>query len=108
MSDTKERKLHRLETLIKNIRESHSMMVDIFVDGSCWNFHLILQSIWSDATCFLVPKEGHIVTGLFDKLWDITGDVTDKYDVSEVGLLSDWVGETEWRGELELKRGTRK
>lgn len=68
-------KQQKILNLISEIRNSHSLMTDIFTAGSCLNFHLILRSVYSEAIPYY--DVNHIVTKIDGKLYDITGVVRD-------------------------------
>lgn len=61
--------------LIKEIRESHSEMVNIFTMGSCINLYCILKVIYLDAVAY--TNSDHIITKIDDKFYDITGEISD-------------------------------
>lgn len=87
--------------LIARIRQAHSKMVDIFSRGSCWELYLILQEVWPHATAYY--DGSHIVTEIDGALYDIHGDVSNKYKNEKLTRLPHpdyrpW----EWEGELKL------
>lgn len=70
---TKEREILNI---IEAIRDSHPLMVKIFTEGSCLEFHNILRKIFPEAKPVYLDIEGHVVTEIDGKYYDITGSVT--------------------------------
>lgn len=66
---------NKILNIISKIRESHSLIPFIFTKGSCYNFYLILKSIYPEAECYYNQAEGHVITKINDKFYDITGEV---------------------------------
>lgn len=58
--------------------DKNNILVNTFTKGYCYQFALILQERFG-GTILYDPVEGHFVTLIDDCLFDITGDVTDKY-----------------------------
>ena len=59
---------------IKLIRESHSVIPEIYKSGSCYNFYLILKYVFPQSKPYF--DENHIITEINGKFYDITGEVT--------------------------------
>lgn len=55
------------------------LMRQIFMRGGCYRFFLILKDRFPEAEAYEI--QGHCVTRLFDRFWDITGALpsNDKY-----------------------------
>ena len=64
--------LHRISL----IRNSHSVMVDIFTKGSCYNMYMILHALYPDAIAYY--DGDHVVTKIGNNLYDINGIVRNK------------------------------
>lgn len=60
--------------LIQLIRESHDVMEDIFKEGSCLNFHMILKHVYPEAKAWY--NIDHIVSEIDGRFYDITGEVS--------------------------------
>lgn len=58
---------------ISTIRDGHPMMVRIFSNGSCLNFHLILKKVYPEAIPY--SNIDHIISKIDDRYYDITGEV---------------------------------
>lgn len=65
---------------IATIRDSHSMMIEIFTKGSCLNFYYILRKVYPESVPYF--NVNHIITKIDDRFYDITGQVDGKgYDI---------------------------
>ena len=67
-----------------------------FTNGCCYWFANILCERFSGEIMY-DPIENHFVAGLNDRLFDITGDVTDVYNVVK---WSEFTGDPVWRERL--------
>jgi hypothetical protein len=59
--------------MIDAIRNSHPDMENLYRFGQCYNFHLILRSVFPTAEAYYSPIEGHVYTKLFGYYYDIRG-----------------------------------
>lgn len=69
---------------INVLRESDKYIEVIYLNGGCYNFYLILKSLYSSAEAYIVrfnknEQYNHVVTKISNRFYDITGDVTNKY-----------------------------
>lgn len=55
----------------------------VFTCGCCYWFAVILSKRFPNSTIMYDPVENHFVTKIEGRLYDITGDVTEKYSVSQ-------------------------
>lgn len=55
-------------------------ITEVFTCGCCYWFAHILCSRFSDAIMMYDPVMNHFMVGYDDRLYDITGDVTDQYE----------------------------
>lgn len=62
-----------LVPLIEAIRNSHPDMQKLYMEGQCYNFHLIIKSLFPEAECYYNQIEGHILTRLGGEYYDIRG-----------------------------------
>lgn len=97
----------RILSFIKEIRESHPEMENIFLFGSCMNFWCILKNVWPESERWY--NHGHIITKIGSRFYDITGEVDPSkssipYDKFE-GVYSP---ESERRAEREMYLGHHK
>ena len=62
-----------IEKFISLIRDSFVGSQQVYTNGSCYHFYLILKNIYPSAKCWY--DESHIVTEIDGKFYDITGEV---------------------------------
>jgi len=63
----------RLLKFISAIRDSHPDMVELYTQGQCYNFFLIIRSLWPAAVAYYDHIQGHVYTALGGRLYDIRG-----------------------------------
>ena len=61
------------EGLIAKIRDSFIGSQQVYTEGSCYHFYLILKEVFPDAEPWYDNE--HIVTKIGDKFYDITGEI---------------------------------
>ncbi|MEJ1353100.1 MAG: hypothetical protein RPU39_00225 [Candidatus Sedimenticola sp. (ex Thyasira tokunagai)] len=61
--------------LISAIRNSFDGSVAVYTQGGCFQFYLILRAAWSDAQPWYDGVEGHVLTKLGKRFYDITGEI---------------------------------
>lgn len=61
----------------------------VFTCGCCYWFAVILHSRFPNSVIMYDQIENHFVTQIENRLYDITGDVTDKYKVIPWDSLDD-------------------
>ena len=61
----------------------------VFTSGCCYWFAVILHCRFPDSTLMYDQVENHFVTQIQGRLYDITGDVTEKYQVKPWDALDD-------------------
>jgi hypothetical protein len=64
--------------LITALRATDDYIKEIYTWGSCYRFHLFLKTIWPKGKAVINEKQNHIATEIEGRMYDITGDVTDK------------------------------
>jgi len=62
-----------IESFIAKVRDSFIGSQQVYTEGSCYHFYLILKEVFPDAEPFY--DEDHIVTKIDGKFYDITGEV---------------------------------
>lgn len=62
-----------VEEFISTIRDSFIGSQQVYTEGSCYHFYLILKKVFPNAEPFY--DEDHIVTKIDDKYYDITGEI---------------------------------
>ena len=61
------------DEFIESIRNSYVHAETVYTHGACFQFHLILKTIWPDAIPWY--DGGHVTTEIGGAYWDITGEV---------------------------------
>ena len=59
--------------IIAAIRDSHPDMEQLYMEGQCYAFHLILRSIFPYAQAWYSPSEGHVYSRIYGSYYDIRG-----------------------------------
>lgn len=59
------------------------IVTEIFTQGNCGNFALALQTAFGGTLYHTTPSD-HVLCKIDGRLYDITGDVTGRYDCFEV------------------------
>ena len=62
-----------VEKVISAIRDSFIGSQQVYTEGSCYHFYLILKSIFPEAEAWY--NSYHVITKIGDKFYDITGEV---------------------------------
>ena len=62
-------------SFISAVKEAHSLMSNIFTEGSCFNFYMILKQVYSDAVPYY--NGDHVITNIGRRFYDINGVVKD-------------------------------
>jgi hypothetical protein len=62
-----------VEDFISTIRDSFIGSQQVYTEGSCYHFYLILKSVFPNAEPYY--DLDHIITKINDKYYDITGEV---------------------------------
>lgn len=65
--------------VIHAIRTSDAYISYIYLNGGCYQFHLVLKSLFPEATAHINATKDHIATQIGDVFYDITGQVTDTF-----------------------------
>ena len=62
-----------VERFIATIRDSFVGSQQVYAEGSCYHFYLILKEVFPEAKCWY--DIDHIITEINGKFYDITGEV---------------------------------
>ena len=106
----------RVLAFIDTVRLSFVGADQVYNDGSCMQFSLILQQVFKTAVPLLTKDRKHCVTEIYGKLWDIRGEYKGEVIPFEEGewndLLDDgfdiyhrYFMEIETRGEYPMAEG---
>ena len=61
---------------INTLRESDKYIQTIFLNGSCYQFHLLLKTFFDNCEPYISKQKDHIITKHNDNFYDITGIVS--------------------------------
>lgn len=79
--------------LIDSIRETDRYIADIYLNGGCYQFHLMLKKFAPKCEPRISKERNHIVTYFKGKYFDITGVVYGQFEVLtnyEIDMVSKW------------------
>lgn len=80
--------MNKVEKFIKEFKFAYSQELEyVFLNGNCYHFAVILKDIYPEASLVYHEIEGHYLTLIDNRLYDITGDVTNNYNI--YGMISD-------------------
>lgn len=80
--------MNKIIQFIQKFNKSKDIQT-LFTCGCCYWFAYILCERFAEAKIMYDPIANHFVAGIKNRLYDITGDVTDKYKVQEWNSFSD-------------------
>ena len=72
-----------IEKFISRVRDSFIGSQQVYTEGSCYHFYLILKEVFPDAECIYDGE--HVLTRLDGKCYDITGLVSEPNGASDFG-----------------------
>lgn len=79
--------------LINSIRETDQYIADIYLNGGCYQFHLMLKKFAPECEARITKERNHIVTYFKGKHFDITGIVEGQFEPLnhfEIDMASKW------------------
>jgi len=65
--------MNEVERFISVVRDSFIGSQQVYTEGSCYHFYLILKEVFTTAEPYF--DEDHVITKIDDKFYDITGEV---------------------------------
>ena len=77
--------MNKVEKFIAAVRDSFIGSQQVYTEGSCYHFYLILKEVFPDAEPYF--DEDHIVTKIEGKFYDITGEVNGGFSLSKYERL---------------------
>ena len=75
--------MNNVEQFIATIRDSFIGSQQVYTEGSCYHFYLILKNVFPDAKAYY--DQDHIITEIEGKFYDITGEVMKNSNMLEAG-----------------------
>ena len=81
-----------IEDFIRKIRNplAGGQVENIFLHGFCYYFSIILKEKFPKGTILYSPSLNHFIFLYNSEIWDITGNVSDKYDYRELVIWDEW------------------
>lgn len=84
-----------IKRFIKSLRESDAVIRQIYTQGGCYQFFLVLSSIDNNAECYINTDKNHIVTRIGGSFYDIDGvaDSTENYQkasINDIRIAKNW------------------
>lgn len=70
--------MNKVESFISKVRDSFIGSQQVYTEGSCYHFYLILKEVFPDAEAYY--DEDHVITKIDGKFYDITGEVRGNLD----------------------------
>lgn len=86
---------------LSELRAANPVLVDIYLFGSCLNLYCLLRVVWSSAACYYSQHEGHVITRIGGRFYDITGEVADVSTYDPIETI--WA--TKYKSPEEYPRG---
>jgi hypothetical protein len=74
-----------VKEFIATIRDSFIGSQQVYTEGSCYHFYLILKQVFPQAQAYY--DDTHIITKIDDKFYDITGEVRGDLDMTKYERL---------------------
>jgi hypothetical protein len=73
--------MDKVEKFISVIRDSFIGSQQVYTEGSCYHFFLILKEVFPEAEAYY--DLDHIITKIDGKFYDITGEVKESYGMNK-------------------------
>ena len=86
---------------IRELRQANPVMEEIFMEGSCLNLHYMIKALYPEAKSYYNQVEGHVITKLGERYYDVRGVVTD----IDGYLPLDSLYSKQYRDDEESKKG---
>jgi hypothetical protein len=74
-----------VEKFIAVIRDSFIGSQQVYTEGSCYHFYLILKEVFPNAECWY--DEDHVITKVDGKFYDITGEIRPNTQMNKFEML---------------------
>ena len=76
---------NNVERFISIIRDSFIGSQQVYTEGSCYHFYLILKEVFPKAECWY--DLDHVVTKIDDRYYDITGELSINIQMNKLDRL---------------------
>ena len=64
---------YRVSSFIKTIRDSFEGSINVYTEGSCYQFYRILKEVFPESVAFYDGY--HVITEIEGRYYDITGEI---------------------------------
>ena len=64
-----------VEEFIQNFHQGDFRIIDLFRNGYCYYFAVILKVRFQDGNIYYQPLNNHFIFGLNEKYYDVTGEI---------------------------------
>lgn len=68
-----------IKEFLEELRESADIQYKIFTEGSCFRLYCILKTVFPEALPYWSDMDGHAITKIDDKFYDIGGEIAVDY-----------------------------
>lgn len=79
---------------IDALRQTDKYIEMIYMNGACYQFHLLLKAFFSESKPYISKEKDHVITKYAGKYYDITGEVSGNWYTpmieSEIDMASGW------------------
>lgn len=79
---------------INALRKTDRYIEMIFMNGGCYQFHLLLKTFYPESKTYISKEKDHVITKYMSKYYDITGEVSEngytQITESESEMVSAW------------------
>jgi len=79
---------------INALRQTDRYIEMIYVNGACYQFHLLLKTFFPESEAFINKEKDHVITRHCGIYYDITGEVSGNgytpINESEIDMASAW------------------
>lgn len=72
--------IDQILNVVKTLRNADPCIATIFTQGGCYQFYLFINSIDQDAVPLINDKEDHVAVCLRGFVFDINGEVRNRYE----------------------------
>ena len=71
--------MDKVESFLKELRDSADIMLTIFTDGSCFHLYMILKTIYPESIPYWSDRDNHCIIKINDSFYDIGGNINIEY-----------------------------
>ena len=79
---------------INALRQTDRYIEMIYMNGACYQFHLLLKTFFPESEAFISKEKDHVITKYNRRYYDITGEVSGNWYTpiteSEIDRASAW------------------